>query len=191
MKLAVCLIACALPLAACNKSPEVHATNASVGEVASKVEAAAAGQEFVRPGEWESTTTMEEMSMSGMPPQVQAQMKRAMAAKQAHTFKSCITEADVKRPKEDFFSGKNNQCRYEHFNMGGGKIDAAMHCATGEGQQMTMNVSGTYAPESYDVNMQMSGQGGEAGHNMTMKSHTVSHRVGECTSEELAKRKNQ
>ncbi len=50
MKYAVCLIVCVLPLAACNKSPEVHATNASVGEVASKVAAASAGHELVRPG---------------------------------------------------------------------------------------------------------------------------------------------
>jgi hypothetical protein len=134
---------------------------------------------------------MEEMSMPGMPAQVQAQMKNMMASKQAHTFKSCITQADVKRPNEGFFSGKNNQCRYDHFNMGGGKIDAAMHCATGEGQQMAMNLSGTYGPESYDVHMQMNGEGGEAGQNMVMKSHTISHRVGECTSHELAERKSQ
>jgi len=190
MKSTICVIASVVALTACNKQPEVHATNASVGEVASKVQAAAAGQELVRPGEWESTTTMEEMSMPGMPPEVQAQMKKMMASRQEHSFKSCITEADVKRPKEGFFAGRNNQCRYDHFNMSGGKIDAAMHCATGEGQQMVMNLSGTYAPESYDVHMQMSGQGGEAGQ-MTMKSHTVSHRVGECTSEELAERKTQ
>ena len=109
MKYAVCLIVCVLPLAACNKSPEVHATNASVGEVASKVAAASAGHELVRPGEWELTTTMEEMSMPGMPVQVQAQMKRVMASKQAHSFQSCITEADVKKPKEDFFAGKNKR----------------------------------------------------------------------------------
>ena len=179
----VLLTTCALALASCNKGPEVHATNASVAEVATKVRAATAGQELIRPGEWESTTTVEDMSMPGMPAEIQAQMKKMMSSHQSHSFKSCITEADVKKPKEGFFAGKNNECRYDHFTMGGGKIDAAMHCSAREGEQV-MNVSGSYSPETYDVRMEMSGKA--EGQAMSMKSHTVSRRVGECSAAELA-----
>jgi hypothetical protein len=192
MKHVLLLIACAAPLAACNKQPEVHAQNASVEEVANKVQAASSGEAMVRPGEWESNTTVEEMSIPGMPPQIQEQMKKAMASQQTHSFRSCVTEADVRRPKENFFAGKNNSCRYDHFNMSGGKIDAVMHCAGhGAGEQMTMDLSGTYARENYDIHMVMNNKGREAGESMMVKAHTVSHRVGECTSAELAERAKQ
>ena len=183
MKSWMYVVASTLVLAACNKGPEVHETNASVNEVAGKVRAAAAQEELIRPGEWESNTTVEEFSIPGMPAQFQEQMKKVMASNQMHSFKKCVTEAEVKRPKEDFFAGKNNNCRYDHFDMGGGKIDAVMNCSAKEGQQKVA-LNGTYSPESYDIHMQMSGQAEGMGGTMSMKSHTVSHRVGECTGKD-------
>ena len=53
----------------------------------------------------------------------------------------------MKRPKEDFFAGKNNECRYDHFTMGGGKIDAAMHCGGKHGESQVMQMAGTYSPD--------------------------------------------
>lgn len=182
MKYAACVIASMLFVSGCNKQPDIQLKNASVQEVATKVRAAAASETFIRPGQWQSNTTVTEMSMPGLPPQMQAQMKKVMSAQQAHSFKSCVTEADVKRPKEDFFAGKNNQCRYDHFTMTGGKIDAAMRC-TNEGHDETMKLSGTYSAESYEMDMEMNGSGGPEG-TMTMKSHTVSHRIGECTAKD-------
>lgn len=183
MRHLACIIGSVLLLSGCNKGPEVHATNATANEVATKVRAAAAGQEMIRPGEWESDTTVEEFSVPGMPPQFQDRMKKAMASSQMHSFKTCVTEADVKKPKEDFFAGKRNNCRYDHFDMGGGKIDAVMNCSAKDGQQK-MSLTGTYSPESYDIHMQMTGQAEGLGGTMSMKSHTVSHRIGECTGHE-------
>ena len=189
---AIVLMACTLPLAACNKGPQVNEKNASVAEVAQKVRASAGNEAFVRPGLWESKVTIEKFDIPGMPPEMAQRMKTMMAENQEHGFQTCLTPEDVKRPKEDFFAGKNNECRYDNFTMGGGKIDAVMHCAGhGAGEQMVMNLSGTYAPENYDIHMQMNNKGGEAGESMTVKAHTVSHRVGECTSAELAERAKQ
>ena len=52
----------------------------------------------------------------------------------------------MKKPKEDFFAGKNSECRYDHFTMGGGKIDAMMHCGK-EGHGQTMRMAGTYSSD--------------------------------------------
>ena len=50
------------------------------------------------------------------------QMKAMMAQNQAHDFETCLTRGRCQAsPKEDFFAGKNNECRYENFTMGGGK----------------------------------------------------------------------
>jgi hypothetical protein len=182
MKYAVCLIACVGALAACHKSPEVSAKNASVGEVAQKVREAGADQSFVRPGLWQSKITVEQLDIPGMPADMAQRMKTMMAERQEHGFETCLTSEDVKRPKEDFFAGKNNECRYEHFTMGGGKIDAAMRCG-GKNGATNMQMAGTYSPDSYQMQTSMKMQPGSAEQGgMTMTMRIEAQRVGECTA---------
>lgn len=181
MRHAVLLIACVLPIAACNKSPEVHEKDASVGEVAKKVREAGADQSMVRPGLWESKVTIDQFDMPGVPAEMAQRMKTMMAQNQPHGFQTCLTPEDVRRPKEDFFAGKDNECRYEHFTMGSGKIDAAMRCGGHNGTRI-MQMAGTYSPDSYQMQTSMTVEGGdkaEAG--MAMKMRIEASRVGECT----------
>jgi len=180
MKPAILLIACALPPTACNKGPQVNEKDASVAEVAQKVRQSAGDQAFVRPGLWESKVTIEKFDVPGMPPEMAQRMKTMMAENQEHGFQTCLTAEDVKRPKEDFFAGKNNQCRYEHFTMGGGKIDAAMHCGGKDGGTQVMQMAGTYSPDSYQMQtaMKLNGAGAQGGMNMSMR--VEAQRVGEC-----------
>ena len=180
MKPAILLIACALPPTACNKGPQVNEKDASVAEVAQKVRQSAGDQAFVRPGLWESKVTIEKFDIPGMPPEMAQRMKTMMAENQEHGFQTCLTAEDVKRPKEDFFAGKNNQCRYEHFTMGGGKIDAAMHCGGKDGGTQVMQMAGTYSPDSYQMQtaMKLNGAGAQGGMNMSMR--VEAQRVGEC-----------
>jgi len=181
MRLAVVLIACALPLGACNKGPQVNEKDASVAEVAKKVRESAGDQSFVRPGLWESKVTIEQFDIPGMPPEMAQRMKTMMAENQEHGFENCLTPEDVKRPKEDFFAGKNNSCRYEHFTMGGGKIDAAMHCGGKRGETQVMQMAGTYSPDSYQMQTSMKVDGGaEREGAMAMTMRIEAQRVGEC-----------
>ena len=184
MKTAVWVIASLLTLAACNKGPDVSLKNASGGEVAEKVREAAGDESFVEPGKWQTKITVLDVNIPGMPPQMAQQMKQTMGKMQEHSYESCLTEADVKRPKEDFFAGRNNECRYDHFTMSDGKIDAAMHCAGKPSGAMTMAIKGTYSRDSYEATMAMDVSGGREG-GMKMRSHSESHRVGQCTAEEI------
>ena len=186
MKHAAYLIACVLPLAACNKQPEVKATNASVEEVAQKMSAASNGQSFVRPGLWQSKVTIEQVDMPGMPPEIAQRMNQTMARNQPHEYSSCLTSEDVKRPKEDFFAGKHNECRYDHFTMSGGKIDAIMRCKGGGGAQ-TMELKGTYSPDSYQMQMSTKAESGDPNEGgMAMRMRVDAHRVGECTAKTVS-----
>ncbi len=171
------LIACALPLAACNSDPQVSAENASAEEVAHKVEPAGGSDNFVNPGLWRSTVTVDEMTIPGMPPEVAAQMKSAQGRSQAS--EQCLTPDQARRPKEGFFGGKEN-CRYERFAMGNGKIDAVMNCGE-DGATQKMTMAGTYSGDSYRMQMSMEAgaAGGEAG--MGMKMRVEAKRIGECT----------
>jgi hypothetical protein len=182
----IVLVAGITALAACNSSPKVDEKNASITEVAQKVREAGAGQSFVRPGRWQSKVTIEQFDIPGMPPEMAQRMKTMMAERQEHGFETCLTPDDVKRPKEDFFAGRNNQCRYDHFTMGGGKIDAVMRCdSKSGGGAPVMQMAGTYSPDSYQMQTSMKmagGAGGEGG--MSMQMRIDAKRVGECTGKE-------
>lgn len=175
----LCLIT-PLVLAACSSSPTVTAQNASVGEVAEKVATAQAGGQFVSPGRWEATMTVNEMSMPGLPPEMAEKMKAHMG--QAKTFVSCLTPEEAQKPKEGFFGGHDSNCHYERFSMGGGKIDSVMKCS-GEGMSRTMSMAGSYGPDNYNITVSQQGTGqGPAG--MTMKMTMAAKRTGACTGKE-------
>ena len=188
----VVLITCFAALAACNKSPDISVKNASVGEVAEKVREAAAGQTLVDPGRWESKVTVLDVEAPGLPPQYAQQMKQTVAKVQGGTVATCLTEADIKKPHENFFAGRSKNCRYDHFTMSGGTIDAKMSCAAGErGATMSMTINGTYSAENYEATMTMDSAGGGRMSGMKMKSRTESHRVGECKGDEINARKQE
>jgi len=185
MKHSLVLLACTAALAACNKGPDINVKNASVGEVAQKVREAAADQSFVEPGKWHTEVTMLDIDVPGLPPQMAQQMKQTMGKMQEHGFDSCLTEADVKRPREGFFAGDRNNCRYDHFTMSGGKIDAALKCNGRMSETVSMTINGSYSREAYDATMAMDVSGGPGGQGMKMRSKSVARRVGQCTAEEL------
>lgn len=170
-------IAC---LAACNKGPAVDLHNASSNQVASAVAKSGvmSSDTMIEPGLWQSKVTVEEMSIPGMPPEYADKMKQTMAEHRNEASNHCVTAADVKRPKEDFFGG-DKSCSYEHFTMGGGKIDIQMVCKREASTQAT-KMAGTYTPTSYSMDMSTSGSGEGMQGGMTMKMHVDSKRVGEC-----------
>ena len=182
MRAVILACVCTLPLAACNNGPDIQEENASVAEVANKVADAGGATQFVRPGRWESTVTIEEMSIPGMPAEAAAQIGGMQGQEQ--TSVSCLTEAEAKRPKEDFFAGNNKSCRYDRFTMADGKIDAVMQCAN-EGGTQTMTMRGNYSPTTYNMTMAMQGDGAAVA-GMAMKMRVEARHRGQCTGDEAA-----
>ena len=169
-------------VAGCHSSPTVTANNASAAEVADKVKAVAASGDFVSPGHWEGTATIEKMDMPGVPAAMAERMRAQMA--KGHSFASCLTEEEAKKPKADFF-GSGPECRYDHFTMGGGVIDAAMTC-TEQGVPRTMTMKGTYSADAYAMRV-ASSTPETAGHPMSGMSMAVTvhaKRTGACTGKE-------
>jgi hypothetical protein len=178
-----CLTTIGLCLVACNKGSSVDLHNASANEVNHAVTQSGVMNSggMIRPGLWMSKVTIQEMNIPGLPPQYAEKMKQRMAAQREQTGKHCITEADVKKPKEDFF-GADKSCKYDQFTMGGGKIDIAMTCKE-EGASQTTKLTGSYTPTTYSLDMASSGNGGEQS-GMTMKMHVDAQRAGECTGKD-------
>lgn len=181
----ILLTTCVVALASCNKGPQVEAKNASAEEVAKKVQQAGGTGSFVNPGRWVSKVTIEQMTMPGIPAGAAAQMKSL--AGQVQTHESCLTPEEVKQPKADFFAGNDKNCRYDHFTMAGGKIDAQMTCqAPGKGDSaMKMTMAGTYSGDAYQMEMGMTSDAGDAlTKGMAMKMRVDANRVGQCTGKE-------
>ena len=176
----------ALLLAACDREPSVDVKNASVAEVARKVDAQRGSEILVRPGKWAQTVTMETFDVPGMPESAQASVRRTMAA--ANTGQEvCLTDADTKRPSEDFFAGKDSNCRYERFAMKGGKIDGVMRCSH-DGMTQVMELNGDYSPDHYEMRMDMSTQSERTTMgNMHMVMRVKAKRIGDCDAATVKK----
>ena len=174
----------AMPLiavAACSNEPDVKMENASVAEVAKEMRKQGGETSFVEPGKWQQTMSLLEMDAPGMPPEAKQMMQRAMDQVQVHEV--CLTPEQARNPKEDFFTGADKNCRYEHFNWGDGKIDLKLYCRHPNATQ-TMAMVGTYSPEAYTMTMTATNVGGGPAGEMTMKMKVDAKRIGECDGEE-------
>lgn len=179
-----------LALAACNTAPDVSATNASVEDVAAKVDAATGGKSLVSPGRWETSVKVENLGVPGMAPALAERMKKGHGMTGGRTVVTCLSEADANKPKENFFGGDAAKgCRYDKFSMAGGAIDAAFQCDQG-GVKQQMTMKGQYTPDAYSLTMTSVGAGGPgtpmAGVTMTMK--VDGKRTGACTGDEINKK---
>jgi hypothetical protein len=175
----------ALPLimlAACNSEPEVKMENASIDEVAAEMRKQG-GEWFVKPGKWQQTMTLIDVEAPGMPPDAKSMMQKAMEKVQVHNV--CLTEAEAKNPKEDFFTGADQNCRYEHFNWGDGKIDLKLNCKHPNASQ-TMELTGDYEPDSYTMTMTSHTESGGPMGKMVMKMKVDAKRTGACDGTEAA-----
>jgi len=162
-------------LAACDSSPKVTADNATSREVQQKV-AAAGPVEMISPGRWEGVVHIAEMTMPGLPPEAQAEMAKARGDQK---IVSCVTPEDVKESKASMFGGMGDECKYDHFALGGGKIDGTATCDTGGGKMKT-TVSGTFSSDSYHMTMHTEAAGAKPMSGMTMSMSVDAKRTGEC-----------
>lgn len=174
-----------LALGACESQKTVTAENASTAEVAQKVKEAGIAQGgFISPGQWQTTTTINEVKIPGMPPEMAKQMQAGMG--KPRTFDHCVTEEEAKKPREEFFAGDGqNSCRYDNFTMGGGRIAMVMQCDSPSGRQV-MKMDGTYSADAYHMTVASKVESGEKSPmgGMTLNATMDAKRVGVCTGKE-------
>ena len=169
-----------LALAACGSGDTIEMENASVAEVARQASKLDDGR-FINPGKWEQKATILEIDAPGMPPEAKEMMAKAMGQAQVHDV--CLSEKEAKSPREDFFTGADKNCRYEHFKWGDGKIDLKLNCEHPNVRQ-TMVLTGDYQPNSYTMTMTATNEGSGPQEQMVMKMRVDAKRVGDCTAEQ-------
>lgn len=136
----------------------------------------------LKPGQWEGTYTLEDIDMSNMPgggDQMKEQMKKMMSRAD---IKYCVTPEEAANPGGKMFSGQESKdCTYKGFDASGGNVKGEIACKSEHGQ-MNAVMSGSYAPESYEMHMDMKMTGAPNGMNMAMKAKTTGKWVADtCT----------
>ncbi|NIJ15677.1 DUF3617 domain-containing protein [Sphingobium vermicomposti] len=153
-------------LAGCGDKPT--GTPMSKDEVKAEVE-----KVQLKPGQWESSFTLEDIDMPNMPgggAQMEEQMKKMMTRS---AIRYCVTPEEATNPGGKMFSGQENKdCVYKGFNVGGGSVKGEISCKS-QGGAMTAVMSGKYAPESYEMHMDMKTSGAANGADMHMKAKTT------------------
>ena len=179
------IIIAAVMLPGCNKGT-VDEKNASVEQVAKAIAGASSETRFT-PGRWETSVSVTGIDAPNLPPQAMAGAKSAMG--KAHLVSTCLSPEDAAHPEKNFFSRDVKNCRYDHFTMGGGKIDAALSCggpAAGlaSAPQSSVKMAGTYDPTHYNMTMATRAEQGPGGA-MTINMAMTSHLAGACRGDEL------
>lgn len=179
MRLILIISAGLLPLAACDGGA-VSERNASVAEVAAKARNAVR----IEPGLWTTTTDVQAIEVPGMDePRIMEGITDQLKKRHATATTHCVTPEEASRPPSEMFAGKNSgECRYDKFDMGGGRLNAAMTCSPqGQPGKMTMTMAGSYSSTSYDLAMEMKvSNPAMPGGGMTMKANTKGTRTGAC-----------
>lgn len=172
-----------LALGACNKEPEVKIKNATPEQVAKEVRAARGGETKLQPGQWQIVSSMDLLDVKGVPADAAARMKVAM--QRTATNLQCVSKEDAANPNAGLFTGKqNDRCKYDSFEMGGGKISSKMRCPGQNGAEMLMTMDGSFDAKSYQVTANMDMSMGASGQKMRMVMKSTGTRIGECPAGE-------
>lgn len=153
-------------LAGCGKTPS--------GEPQTREEVKAQAQKIqLKPGQWEGSYTLEDIDMPNMPgggDQMKEQMKKVMSRT---SIRYCVSPEEAANPSGKMFSGQENKdCTYKGFDVSGGSVKGEIACKSEHGA-MNALMTGSYAPESYAMHMDMKMTGAPNGMNMSMKAKTT------------------
>lgn len=168
---ALCLIGVTMLAAGCGEKPAgAPQTREEVKAQAQKIQ--------LKPGQWQGSYELEDIDMPNMPgggAQMKEQMKKVMSRT---SILYCVTPEEAANPSGKMFSGQENKdCTYKGFDVSGGNVKGEIACKSQQGM-MNAVMSGSYAPESYEMHMDMTMTGAPGGMDMRMKAKTSGKWVG-------------
>ncbi|MFY9350049.1 MAG: DUF3617 domain-containing protein [Sphingobium sp.] len=166
-------------LAACSEKPGDKAGDIAATDSMSRAEVKAQVDRVqLKPGQWEGRFTVKDIDMAQAPQAAKDQMKSMMSQT---SLRYCVTPEEAANPSGEMFAGQEDKnCTYAGFEAKGGTVKGQVSCKA-EGGTMNAAMSGSYAPESYAIDMDMKMTGGP--HAMAMTARSEGKWVGpECKS---------
>jgi hypothetical protein len=115
------------------------------------------------------------MNMPGMPASAVQQMRARPSVTE-----DCMTTDDVAElTRKSLVNEESGQhCTENNITSAGGHIQGTATCSSGEGNNYTMQMNGTYGANHVEMDMNTSGQTPMGP--MTQQMHMVTDRIGEC-----------
>lgn len=135
----------------------------------------------VKPGLWETKITFTSIKANGLPEAAQSQMLKAMG--KGVTVKSCLTKEQTDKPGAEFFgSAKGSNCTVGTMQVSGSTADVAMTCKPDGKTVIESKMTGTFADNSYKMNVHQTTKGTPMGDLVTM-GQVEGKWLGECATE--------
>jgi outer membrane murein-binding lipoprotein Lpp len=163
-----------LALAGCNQADKGPKTMEQAQQEAAKLDRP-------QPGQYSQTMKITKLEIPGAPPEAVAQMKAAMGAQQDTSF--CLTKEMSDKGFEEMFRevGRDGECKYERFNVSGGKLDALLQCESKTEGKGTITMAGTVTSQGSDVTVEIDtvNPASPMG-SSTIGMNMVSKRIGDC-----------
>ncbi|MEZ7273832.1 DUF3617 domain-containing protein [Sphingobium sp. 10 DY56-G10] len=168
-----------MTLAACGDQPGEKAGDIAATDAMSKTQVKEAVDKVqLKPGQWQGRFTIQDIDLSGMPgapATMEEQMKRMMSQT---SLTYCVTPEEAANPGAEMFSGQEDKnCRFADFSATNGKVKGRVSCKA-EGGTMNAAMSGSYAPDSYAMDMDMKMEGGPEGQTMAMTARSEGKWIG-------------
>jgi hypothetical protein len=137
-----------LALAGCNQADKGPKTMEEAKQEAAELERP-------EPGQYTQSMKVTKFEMPGAPPEMAAQMKAALGQAQATEF--CLTKEMSDKGFEEMFReiGKGGECKYQRFDVSGGKLDALLECESKTEGKGTIKMAGTVGSEGSDVTVEI------------------------------------
>ncbi len=136
---------------------------------------AAAPATALAPGLWEETLVFALDSVNGSA-DAATQMQSALPTPAPR--RNCYTAADLADPRGLFLAGADQSCRFSHFVMEKGRIEATGDCSDQHGQTMHVTGTGQYSAAGYDFTFSGTGQAGRL--SLAFRGRDSGRRVSEC-----------
>ena len=168
----------ALALAGCNRR-SVDLKDVTPDQARAAV--AKAGASFLVPGQWNATMTVDQFDSPALAPADAARFKAMMAGQGSRTVPICVGKTDQDSAVTQLVQGAMGDCKYSHFQIGGGAIDTDLVCHMGATTRH-ITLAGHYDATSYTANSTATTSGGSGPLGQTSSKLTLNAvRTGDCT----------
>lgn len=167
------LATAALALTACSGGDDKAGESAAVATPANSMPAFT-----VKPGLWEIKIAFTSIEAKGLPEAAKKQMMAAMGT--GVTVKNCVTKEQSEKPGAEFFGSPNSSnCAMNAMDVSGDRMSVKLTCKPDGNAVIESRMDGTFADESYAMNIEQKTSGTPMGDLITA-GKIDGKRLGDC-----------
>ena len=132
----------------------------------------------IKPGLWETKISFKSIEAKGLPEAAKKQMMAAMG--NGISVKNCVTKEQSEKPSAEFFGSPNSSnCNMGAMTVTGNRMTVKLTCKPESKALIESSMAGTFAPDSYSMDVQQKTSGTPMGDLITA-GKIDGKRLGDC-----------